>query len=255
MTTETDALWAAVDSLTKPSTRKLSRDTDAEWLRELAADVGTRYCDVQAYRAATMTHGTVASLWQQAEIALTTGAESAGGHRSMLATRSPADLALMETMADIREAVSLQIQGRGEKPTGTVPAQIRHLASLVLPNAAHVEWWTYRFQQWQRILETYLRAVEQQPKPVRLRGVACEDCGATHMQVKVDGEVQIVGAIMIDFREGYVRAATCGLCGWTKWRGDEMTEWASRIVDGHPPVMNVGRLSEQIHIDDEVVTA
>lgn len=245
MTTETDALWLAVDSLTKPSTRRLTRTDETEALQDLQKRVewnsshAYRQCSVAAYReaqavykTAVTSHGTIPSLWKQAEAAVSGGAEKAEGQPSPKATRSPADLALMETMADIREAIQNNLAGRGLKPRPTVPEQIRQLAANL--KAEHVDWWTFRFAQWQRVLESYLQAVENGPKPVRLRSAPCPECGAKSVLVDTDDGPVVASPLLIDFRDGYVRAATCSACSHAWWRGEELLELAERIAYDTP---------------------
>ena len=234
MSTETEALWSAVDAITKPTKRKLDRSPEAEWLEALRHDPDITVCDVATYRAATLAYGEIPSLWDQATWALTTGSEQTeGGGQTPLRERSPADLNLMETMADIREAVKLQLEGRNVRPEGTTPAQMRRLASTLirLGNTEHVEWWTFRFAQWARVLATYLQAVDRAPKPVRLRNAPCPLCRTRQVVVVEDGERKVYPPILIDFEGGWIRAARCQACGHAWFRGNDLGQLAD-MLDG-----------------------
>lgn len=241
-------LWAAVDAITRPTRRKLTRSTDAEWLTEVtdARDWerragGATVCDVAIYRAtiermhaAQLAYGEIPSLWDQATWALTTGSEQNAGGNSPLRERSPADLNLMETMADIRDAVRLQLEGRNVRPEGDPPAQMRRLASTLirLGNTEHIEWWTFRFAQWTRILQTYLQAIERAPRPVRLRNAPCPLCGTRQVVVVEDGERKVYPPLLIDFEDKWIRAAQCTACGHAWFRGNDLGELAQQL-DGH----------------------
>lgn len=234
MSDTNDALWTAVDAITKPTRRKVDRDTDADWLHELRDGTGITLCDVAAYRAATLAYGEIPSLWDQATWALTTGSEQTeGGGQTPLRERSPADLNLMETMSDIREAVRLQLEGRNVKPEGTVPQQMRRLASTLvrLGNSEHVEWWTFRFSQWARVLMTYLQALDRMPKPVRLRNAPCPLCRTRQVTVVEDGERKVYPPILIDFEDGWIRAAQCTACGAAWFRGNDLGQLANLLED------------------------
>jgi hypothetical protein len=234
-------LWTAVDALTLPSKLKLHREpAEAEWLRELADDPTLRVCDVAAYRAATATWGAVPCLWAQAEAALGTGSEAAeGGGRSPLRERSPADLDLMETMLTIRESMAWQLPGRGIAPRSLrMIDQMRQLAAHVVSNEPqHVEWWAYRFDQWARLLGRYLRAIETGPRPVRLRA-ACPMCRTRQTTIEGEnGERTVVPPILIDFDNGWIRAATCIVCMTTWWRGNDLGELANLLESADPDGM------------------
>lgn len=249
MSTETEALWSAVDAITKPTKRKLDRSPEAEWLegvenehpwqrRSGAFDV----CDIAVYRAtvermhaAMLAYGEIPSLWDQATWALTTGSEQNAGGNSPLRERSPADLNLMETMADIREAVKLQLEGRNVRPEGDAPAQMRRLASTLIRigNPEHIAWWTFRFEQWARVLATYLQAVDRAPRPVRLRNAPCPLCRTRQVVVVEDGERKVYPPILIDFENGWIRAARCTACGQAWFRGNDLGQLADMLEAGH----------------------
>lgn len=230
--TDTRALWEQVDALTKPSARRIDRETDAETLAAFT-DPTNGFCRVEDYRALVGSHGVIPSLWEQAELALETGRESAGGTGSSpLAQRSPADLDLMEQMLTIRETMPYQLAGRGLIPRSTIPGQIRQLAAhIVSHEPQHVDWWAYRFGQWVRLLGTYLRAIDNGPRPVRLRNAPCPECGATSVTVDTDQGPVVTGPILVDFVNGWIRAATCTACGYTKWRGQDLWDLAEQLAN------------------------
>lgn len=227
-------LYRALDAITKPTTRQVARDADAAWLQQLADDPEVRFCDVQAYRAATALNGTVPSLWVQAQMTLTTS-ETSEGAASLKATRSPADLALMETMLSFQEQIGYEWnrglhQACGLPWRATFPERLRALMTHIAGHhPADVDLWAYKVAQWARLLENYLRAGELQPKPVRIRGFACPECNVKQARVKSpDGsEWQLVPPIMIDFRDKYVRAAQCSECGATWFRGEQLEALAA----------------------------
>jgi hypothetical protein len=223
-------LWAAVDLITKPTSRKVDRGSDADWLEELRSDTTMRFCDVQAYRAATLAYGTVPSLWEQATWALTTGSESSGGsNASPLAMRSPADLDLMEIMATVREVIALQLDGRKIHARTTVPEQVRQLAAHVVGHEPqHVAWWEFRFAQWARLLGVYLQAVDTGPKPIRLR-TPCPLCKTRQVTIESDNGPVVVPPILVDFENGWIRAATCTACTAVWWRGDDLNALADLL--------------------------
>lgn len=224
------ALWDAVDAITKPSMRQVTRDDAPEWLVELAEDATLTRCDVRSYRAATTNWGTQPSLWMQAEQALTTGTEAGGTGKSPLRERSPADLDLMETMLTIRESMSWQLTGRGITPKPGMQAQMRQLAAHVVTNEPqHVQWWTYRFEQWERVLAVYLRAIDTGPRPVRLRNSSCPKCHVAQVTVETDSGPIVAPALVIDFVNGWIRAAECTACGASWFRGDDLGQLAEQL--------------------------
>jgi hypothetical protein len=253
----TARLWAAVDRLTLPSSRRLLRENDPEAqlqvlndLREQARRAAEDEArpkpkskagndlfqvvvpqvsrnDLARYAQMKTGHATVPSLWDQSTDALCSSTADKAEGSSGSVHRTPCDLDLMEVRADIREAVDFNIAKRGEKPTGTVPEQIRHLTSMIIRDEPHaVEHWEYRFAQWGRILAAHLQAVQAQPKPRRIRGVACPECHVRTVLVEdATGEMVNVPPIVVDFRDGLIRAAECTGCGTTlAFRGEEM--WA-----------------------------
>jgi hypothetical protein len=239
MSGNTESLWLAVDRLTQPTSRRIHRDDEPEATTQTADDLYRQYDadklvrnDLARYSRMTRKTATVPSLWAQANDALTTGREQQ--ERSANQTyRTPCDLDLMEIMADIRESVDYNIAMRGEKPTGSVPDQIRHLASLVTQKPEHISLWDYKFGQWARTLSTYLQAVQAQPHPRRIRGVACPECQIRTVLIEDStGQMVNVPPIVIDFHDGMIRAAECTGCGQTlAFRGEEMWQLADRITE------------------------
>lgn len=249
--TDTGPLWVAVDRLTKPSRVQVQRATDAEWLADSTAlitqiQAGRRdgACSVAAYRAAagmreaaTTRWATVPSLWDQSTVALT-GGEIGGGDSKPLRERSPADLDLMEIRALIRDTTRHELEARGAK-TGKYPngervpfqqTEMRALAVLVGAEPDGLWWWVYRFDQWGRLLETYLHAAEHHPNTTRLRNTACPECAARHATVETEDGMKVVPALCIDFTsDGYVRAAECSNCGHAWFRGREMERLAEQV--------------------------
>lgn len=222
-------MWAAVDQLTHSSRVPVERAVDADWLSELNEDAWG-VCSVPAYRAATARSATIPSLWDQATTALTTGSEGGTGS-TPLRERSPADLDLMEIRSIIRHTVAHELAERdpGLTPDG-VPAQIRRLASVVAAtDPDSIWWWEYRFASWARLLGTYLRALEHTPKPTRLRNTPCPLCHTRQMRIDQDGDAIVVPPLVVDFRDGYVRAARCEACSATWFRGAELLELAQLV--------------------------
>lgn len=227
-------LWEAVDKITLASERRVLREQDAEIVEQYAADPSLRMCHVDAYRAATASFGTVPALWEQAELALTTGSEKTdGGGRTPLRERSPADLDLMETMLTIRESMAWQLKGRHVTPREGIMPQMRQLASHVVAHEpGHVDWWRFRFEQWARILTRHLHALDAGPRPVRLRNSQCPNCSAkTVVTDGPDGTPVVAPPILIDFTsEGFIRAAECTACHHAWFRGEQMAQLAEDLA-------------------------
>lgn len=223
---DTVALWLAVDSITKPTTRRLIRDEDSDWLSEITQD--RDFCDVPTYRASTKSHGLIPSLWEQAEMALYKTGESLDGHRSPLSTRSPADVTLMETMLTIREIIGMQIAGRKLTPRASVPLQIRQLAAhIVTSEPEHLEWWIWRLGHFARLLEVHLQAVVQGPRPMRLR-CRCPLCKTEHIPIDgPDGSTDangkpiqiVVRPLLAVYRDQMFRCFECGACSYSWFAG------------------------------------
>lgn len=228
MTDNCAAIWQAVDQITKPTRIRINREHN-EWLTEQATTTAL-YCRIEQHTAATSNHGTIPSLWEQAEIALTTSNETNPGGHSPLAQRTPADLDLMEIMATIRETITLQLQGRNIHPKPGVPNQLRQLASHITGNGntQHIEWWTYRIAQWSRLLAVYLKAIDTGPRPIRLR-TPCPTCRTRNITIDTDQGPVVAAPILIDFVAGWIRAAQCQACGDTWWRGDDLNRLADQL--------------------------
>lgn len=229
----TTALWAAVARLTEPTRVQVPRSDDSDWLADIR-NQADGVCYIDAYRAATTRWATVPSLWDQATAALT-GAEVGGGTGSKpLRERSPADLDLIEIMSIIRTTITLELDKRAKPQDRPLPATVadrcRRLASIATrDDTDSLWWWEYRYSQWARLLETYLHATEHAPKPTRLRNTACPLCQTRQMTIDQDGENIVVPPLVVDYRDGYVRAARCEACGATWFRGAELAELA-RLV-------------------------
>lgn len=232
-------LWAAVDQLTQPSTRRLHRADHGDAVNETVADLRRQDqadrlvpADLGRYAAMTRRYATVPSLWDQGLEAL--GASNAdqaeGGGGSV--HRTPCDVDLMEQLAVIRNTTTSELAKRRLDRTGTVPAQIRRLTAHIAGHEPHhVDHWTSTFVQWARLLEHYLRIVQGQPKPRRIRGVACPECQLRSVLIEYTaGQPVRVPAIVIDFYDGQIRAAECSGCGaLLAWRGEQLWQLADRI--------------------------
>jgi hypothetical protein len=237
-------LWAAVDGLVKPRHVKLLRDTGAaDWT-------------------------TVPPLWQQLEAALTCGMESGKAARSTV-HRVPLNVGAYELAADIRDILVDALAGHDEKPLRDgpttkqlaaiaaqraaertyglyvieltplppqgrilVPASLRHLASIVtaIGDEDLIGWWIYRVTSWSRQIIHVLR-LEEAPQPRRIRDTSCPMCAATHVTTRnPDGEKIREPALLIDFTDGMVRAASCSACGASWFRGDALVDLADLIA-------------------------
>jgi hypothetical protein len=195
---EVAQIWAGVDELTKVSTVAIERDD------------GTR------------TYAKIPSLWEQSNVAIS-GRADVNVRTGSAAERSPVDLNLLEVRSLIRNTTQRAIRTRQQIPRPGVPAQLRQLASLVVGEAPDRHWWwAYRFPSWARLLRTYLDLSERTPMPVRLRGSACPSCGTRQVSTESDDGLVIVPALVIDFRQGFVRAAECAACHAHWWRGAEL---------------------------------
>lgn len=232
-----DELWAAVDRLTQPTNRKVMRDPNPEAtaetvdaLRRQAAAEKLVTHDLARYSAMRAKHATVPSLWDQAVEALGTSNTDMDYTGGGSVHRTPCDIDLMEIMSQVRESVDFNTAKRGNKPTGTVPQQIRHLASLIVTNEpGHVPLWADKFWAWTRALEKYLQAVQTEPKPRRLRGMSCPECQISRVVHEIDGERVSNPPLIVDFRDGYMRAAYCEGCGATWFRGEQMLDLMDRL--------------------------
>jgi uncharacterized protein with PIN domain len=104
---------------------------------------------------------------------------------------------------------------------------MRQLAAHVTTHEPqHVEWWAYRFGQWARMLAVYLRAIDTGPRPVRLRNLPCPECTATQVLVDTEQGEVVAPPIMVDFVNGWIRAAQCTACGHAWWRGQDLWDLA-----------------------------
>jgi hypothetical protein len=211
---ERHELWAAVDRLTMSTTRAVLRDNGAT------------------------IYGVVASLWDQSAEALVGGGESAV-RTSNAAERSPVDLALVELRYAIRVTTRLALSDRRQRlnPRG-VAAQIRQLAAVTVTHEpSSIGAWSLRFDTWARLLAKLLAAGDHVPASVRLRNSPCPACGAHSVIIASEDGPIVAPPIMIDFREGLVRAAQCSECGAMWWRGDELERLAVLLDCATPGVI------------------
>ncbi len=207
MSEATSAVWIAVDLLTKQSHRTIHHDD------------GSR------------TDAVVPSLWDQATGALQIGLESTGGSRGPLCERSPVDVDLMEVRSIIAGTTVHELATRRLKPRPTVPRQLRQLATHVIGHEpAELWWWEYRFSSWAHMLSTYLHTYDRQPQPVRLRNSPCPHCDVRQVRIETEDGPRVVPALVIDFRDGYVRAAECSACGFLWWRGQDLERLAELLA-------------------------
>lgn len=209
---ETAYLWAAVDQLTKPRHVKLLRDDDTtDWT-------------------------TLPSLWWQLEDALRTGLENST-HSSGSKYRTPLNIDALQLASDIRDTTTDALDGHGQKPRATFPESVRALASVVVAamDGDLTGWWVYRVRSWSRQIDHVLRLTEQ-PQPRRIRDTRCPTCQATHVTIiaGVDG-TERVPALLIDFADGMIRAASCSACGSTWFRGDALLALTDQLNEQPAP--------------------
>jgi len=149
--------------------------------------------------------------------------------------RSPVDLGLVATRTRISVTTRRALRYRHQPLTIGVPRQLRQLAAYVATNEPDRLWnHAERFAAWVRLLTGHLNAGEHMAAPVRLRGSACPACRTR--QVVLDGPdgPVMVPAIVVDFHDGYVRAAQCLACAGTWFRGVQLEELA--VLLGCPSV-------------------
>lgn len=236
-----EALWAAVDAITKPTSMRVWRD---DLPGDLLNDLSERkqgWCDVPTYRNSTSGHGTVPSLWDQAEMALYKTGETQDGNRSPLATRSPADVALMEVMLSMRELIA-EFFKQDDKPvpsSSDLPRELRHMASEILRHNTHVDVWAYRIEQFRRLLETHLQAIDRGPKPMRLR-TRCPTCRTEFITVEdpegnlgKDGKPLklVLRPILAVYRDRWFRCFECQSCTSTWFAGAGVHQLHKEIQD------------------------
>ena len=199
----TEPLWAAVDGLTKPRHVRLLRDGG-----------GTDWT-------------TVPSLWWQLEDAVAGSSALDGGGKASR-YRAPADLECLELRADIRETVVDALAGHDQRPRSTVPDSTRALASLVIATTDDdlVGWWTYRLGSWCRLIRNAL-ALDTRPRGIR--STACPTCGTMYVTVDSAEGPRREAALVLDFADGLVRAATCQACGSTWFRGQALLDLADAV--------------------------
>lgn len=241
---EAALLWAAVDELTKPRHVKLLRDDGtADWT-------------------------TVPSLWWQLDEATASSSALDGGGRGSK-YRTPIDLDAFEVACTVRDVIVDALAGHDQKPRTTgatpqrraaataqraaertyaiphtdltpvppllvvlVPDSLRALVSVVtaLADDDLTAWWTYRVKAWCRQIQNALHLVEQ-PQPRRIRDTSCPTCQATHVTLDGHDGTERVPALLIDFTDGLIRAASCSACGSTWFRGDALLALADELAD------------------------
>jgi hypothetical protein len=243
MSDETLALWTAVGRLTESTRQKMPRDEQGTWLDELA-DQRDGVCSIPAYRSAKSGWATIPSLWDQSTIALNGGETQIGQGSKPLRERSVADLHLLELRADIRETVRDALETLAADFTTAAArnrpftiTELRTLASTVAAKQPdRLAWWTYLVTSWCNRLTAYLNTAEHEARPIYLRNSRCPLCrvGQVILDKDADGERKIVPAIVIDFRDGHVRAATCQACTATWFRGGDLEKLADDLGVGLP---------------------
>jgi len=202
----THPIWVGVDALTMPSKRSVIDKEGATWHE-------------------------VPSLWDQSTDALYGGAIGDSVRMGSSSERSPLDVTLMEMRSTIAETTRREAQLRHIEINAEFdPKLMRTVAAYVIGHEPDQCWWyEYRFSSWARALGAYLHAYEHTPKDVRLRNAPCPDCG-TRQVIKDEGEGPVyVGAILIDFHDGNVRAAQCCHCGKIWWRGPDLEQLAALL--------------------------
>lgn len=199
----------------------------------------------ESYELVALDNGTkvravVPPLWAQAMEALH-GLYRKGneGGPGSLSERGLVDLDLMEACALIRETTRAELAKRHihpraigihlDRPVPFKAAEFRTLAAAVLPEVDDLWWWEYRFASWARWLANYLR-IEHSPRKVRLRNAPCPECRTTYVVVEGDDGPVVAGPILIDFSNGYVRAAQCTGCGHLWWRGEDLERLAKLLT-------------------------
>lgn len=206
----TATLWTAVHALTRPSKLAVPRDDG------------------------TVVWGIVPSLWDQACAAWQTDRLSGEGHRSVSSERSLVDFELMEVCALIADTTRHTLHRFGLVPRESTPGQLGQLAGHVVSNdPERLWWWEYRFTSWARMLGNYLGTLERQPSPLRLRNSRCPCCQVAQVVVETESGPVVAPALVIDFREGFVRAAQCSACGVMWWRGADLEQLAA-LLGGAP---------------------
>lgn len=232
-------IWAAVDRITKPEHAPIPRadETLEAWLRG-------PLCDIAAHHRALVNYGIIPSLWDQASNALIGAEHDNTGPGGDPAERNPCDIDLMEIRGIIRDTTThelarlFRIPPSRVRPPGNTPAQLRRLASTAITQEPdQLWWWEYRFASWGRLLATYLGAVDRVNRARWLRNSPCPKCGATGVLVESDHDTDRkvwVPALVVDFRDGYVRATTCQACAHTWFRGEQLHELAKALNTPKP---------------------
>jgi uncharacterized protein with PIN domain len=218
--TSTGGLWPNVDSLTKPTRHRLTRD-----------DGATDWADVP-------------SLWDQLSQCIATGSE--GGSRAKPGSKPPVDTESLALRLEIEWLIAGGCHDHGlkvdrDEPADTrVPKDIRRLASAIVTkaNPAAVTAATTQLGKWAHRIRT---TIGDGTKPARrLRGHRCITCGTEGLRIRnSDGDTTIVPPLMLTFSDdGQVRCATCEACGVVYWRGDDLHRLAEQampaVSSAHP---------------------
>lgn len=204
-----DRMWAAVDQLTQPTRRKVERDDG------------------------TVTWADVPSLLDQAADLVGIG-EGGGSRVGSAAERNIVDHDLIAVLGIIASYTTRTLVGWGETDAARLPmpARLRRLASASLvKDSANLWWWEYRMSAWAALLATVLDAGDRrQPAAIRLRNAACPVCRVRQVTIETEDGPVVAPPILVDFRDGAVRAASCTSCGTSWWRGDDLHTLAALLA-------------------------
>jgi hypothetical protein len=224
-------IWSAVNRIVGSTDIPVpSRDKTAgeqPWNR------GT-WCHVPSYRATTATHGTVPGLWEQSANALIGAEHDNTGPGGDPAERNPCDIDLMEIRGIIRDTTTNELHRFRLWPErDDTPAQLVQLAKHVIRHDRdNLWWWEYRLASWGRLLATYLGQVDRANRDRWLRNAPCPECRARGVLRPSDHDADRkvwVPALVVEFRDGYVRGVVCQACGAYAFRGEELWELKARI--------------------------
>jgi hypothetical protein len=209
--TYTADLHEAVSLLTEPRRVRLLRDTGSDW-------------------------ATIPSLWQQLADAMSHGGEQGG--RSVPSSRLPFDVDVRDLRADIADTVVDALRSYELAARKDLPADLRQLAAHIasLADLDLAAWWQYRVKSWCRMASNAL-ALDIKSQPRRIRDTDCPSCGASHVTLDGAEGPERHPALLIDFHDGMVRAAECGVCGqqWGRWMMNDLAEHLAMMRDATRP--------------------